>query len=151
MNELIINYRDVSKSKKIINVTIGAYLAVFALYFTILEGIASRYGVLFFCALAGFVLAAILILSNTIWVSGTSLVIDSNSIKPGLPGQNKTEIDWTSVSSVNIGVSYIVFSVNGGQKQRKLDLTALVYDDVKSVKSKIIEVCEYKNISYQND
>ena len=151
MNELIINYSGVSKNKKIVNTIIGAYLAVFTLYFSITEGIASRYGVLFFCALVGFVLATILILSSTLWISGTSLVIDSNIIKPNLPGQSKSTIDWTSISSVNIGVSYIVLLINGGQKQRKLDLSVLIYDDVKTVKGKIIEICEYKNIPYHND
>lgn len=151
MNELIINYSGVSKNKKVVNVIVGAYLAGFTLYFSIIEGISSRYGILFFCALVGFALAVILILSNTLWVSGTSLIIDSNIIKPNLSGQNKGAIDWTSVSSVNIGVSYVVFSINGGQKQRKLDLSVLIYDDVKTVKGKIIEICEYKNIPYHND
>lgn len=151
MNELIINYSGISKNKKLVNIIIGAYLAGFTLYFAIMEGIASRYGILFFCALAGFALAAILILSNTLWISGISLIVDSNIIKPNLPGQNKGAIDWTSVSSVNIGVSYIVFLINGGQKQRKLDLSVLIYDDVKTVKGKIIEICEYKNIPYHND
>jgi len=151
MDELIINYSGVSKNKKITNIIIGTYLAGFTLYFSIIEGIASRYGILFFCAIIGFVLATLLILSNTLWISGASLSIDNNIINPNLPGQTKSPIDWTNVSSVNIGVSYIVFSLNGGQKQRKLDLAGLKYDDVKTVKSKIVEACEYKNIPYHND
>jgi hypothetical protein len=151
MDELIINYNRISGNKRIANIITGAYLAGFTLYFAFTEGITSRYGILFFCALAGFVLAAILILSNTLWISGVTLSIDSNAINPNLPGQTKSPIDWTSVSRVNIGVSYIVFSLNGGQKQRKLDLAGLKYDDVKTVKSKVIEACEYKNIPYHND
>jgi hypothetical protein len=151
MDELIINYNGISRNKKTANIVTGTYLAGFTLYFGIAEGIASRYGILFFCALTGFVLAAILILSNTLWISGAALSVDNNTIKPNLQGQTKSPIDWTSVSSVNIGVSYIVFSLNGGQKQRKLDLAGLRYDDVKTVKSKILEACEYKNIPYHND
>jgi hypothetical protein len=151
MDELIINYNGVSKNKKTVNIITGIYLAGFTLYFCVTEGIASRYGILFFCALTGFVLAAILILSNTLWVSGTALSIDGNTINPNLAGQTKSPIDWTSVSRVNIGISYIVFSLNGGQKQRKLDLGGLKYNDVKIVKSKIVEACEYKNIPYHND
>lgn len=151
MDGLIINYNGASKSKRIVYILIGAYLAIFALYFCIIEGIASRYGILFFCALGGFVLAAILLLSNTLWISGATLSIDTNTVKPNIPGQNKSAIDWTNVSSVNIGVSYIIFFLNGGQKQRKLDLSVLIYDDVKTVKGKIVEVCEYKNIPYHND
>lgn len=151
MDELVINYNGVSKNKRIANSIVGIYLALFTLYFSIIEGIANRYGILFFCALIGFILAAILILSNTLWVSGATLSIDSNIINSNLPGQTKTSIDWINVSSVNIGVSYIVFSLNGGQKQRKIDLSGLKYDDVKTVKSKIVEACEYKNIPYHND
>jgi hypothetical protein len=151
MDELIINYSKVSEVKRIANIVTGIYLAGFTLYFGITEGIASRYGVLFFCALAGFALAAILILGNTLWVSDATLSVNGNGINPNLPGQTKSSIEWASVSSVNIGVSYIVFLLNGGQKQRKLDLAGLKYDDVKAVKSKVVEACEYKNIPYHND
>ncbi|MDR0824405.1 MAG: hypothetical protein LBN74_04880 [Prevotella sp.] len=151
MEELIINYNGISENKRIANIVTGVYLAGFTLYFSIIEGVAGRYGVLFYCALIGFVLAVMLILGNTLWLSGATLSIDSNAIKPNMPKQNKSAIAWTSVSGVNIGVSYVALSIDGGQKHRKLDLSSLRYDDVKTVKSKILEVCEYKNIPYQND
>ncbi|MBK5719418.1 hypothetical protein JGH11_00900 [Dysgonomonas sp. Marseille-P4677] len=151
MNELIIDYSGISKIRKIVNVMTGAFLAGFTLYFCITEGIANRYGILFFCAMAGFILSVILLLSNTLWLPGPLLKIDSNIIAVNLPKQGKVAFDWTSVSRVNIGVSYIVFLVNGEKRQRKLDLSVLIYDDVKNVKAKIVEMCEYKNIPYQND
>lgn len=151
MNELIIDYNTLSSTKKTINIITGIYLTGFALYFCITEGIAGRYGILFFSALIAFILAAILLLSNTLWVSGAILSIDNNTVKPNISGQSKSAIDWTNVSSLNIGISYITFSLNGRQKQRKIDLVTLKYDDVKTVKSKLVEICEYKNIPYQND
>lgn len=151
MNELDINYSGISQTKKITNIITSTFLAGFTLYFCITEGVASRFGVLFFCAMAGFVLSAILLLSNTLWLPGSMLRIDSNTIAADLPKLGKVIFDWTSVSRVNIGVSYVVFLVNGEKKQRKLDLSALVYDDVKTAKAKIVEICEYKNIPYQND
>ncbi|WP_029903732.1 hypothetical protein [Prevotella sp. 10(H)] len=151
MNELNINYGEISQTRKIANIITGIYLAGFTLYFTITEGIASRYGVLFFCALAGFIFATIIVLSNTLWLPGPLLKIDNNSIIIALPQQIKTTIDWTNVSRVNIGTSYIVFLLNGEKKQKKMDITRLTYEDVMTVKAKIIEMCEHKNIPYHND
>ncbi len=150
MNELDVNY-GVSQSKKLLNIIIGVYLAGFTLYFSIIEGVANRFDILFFCAMIGFVLAVMLILFNTLWLPDSLLKIDSNTIIINLPKQNKVIVDWANVSQVNIGVSYVVFLINGAQKQRKLDLSSFVYEDVRQVKSKVIELCEYKNIPYHND
>lgn len=151
MDELEINYSGVSKTKKVVNIITGAFLCGFTLYFCIAEGIANRFGVLFFCALAGFILSVILLFNNTLWLPKPILKINSNTITANLPKQDEVILDWTSVSRVNIGVSYVVFLVNGEKKQRKLDLSMLIYNDMKTVKSKITELCEYKNIPYQND
>lgn len=148
MDELSINY-GISNGKKITNIVIGGYLALFTLYFCIVEGVASRFSILFFVAMIGFVLAAILVLSNTLWLPRAVLKIDNTTVTSNL--SVPITIEWTNVSQVNIGVSYIIFSLNGGQKQRKIDLSPLVYDDLKAVKSKVIELCGHKNIAYQND
>lgn len=150
MNELSINYKEIPQTKKIFNIISSVYLMGFSLYFSITEAVGSRYGILFFCALIAFAFALIHLLNN-ILQKAPLLKMDSNTVIANLPNQSKTTIDWTNISRVNIGVSYIVFLINGEQKQRKLDLSALVYDDVKNVKSKVVEICEYKNIPYQND
>lgn len=150
MNELVIKY-GISEGKKITNIVIGVYLLIFSLYFCITEGIASRFDFLFVSSLIGVVMAAILLLSNTLWLPGDTVRIDSSSIQANLPGQSALKIEWTNVSRVNIGVSYIVLLLNGGQKQRKLDISTLIYSDVNAVKSKVVELSEFKNIPYQND
>lgn len=150
MDNLLISY-GISKTKKITNIIIGGYLACFTLYFCIMEAIASRFDILFFCALIGLVLAIILILSNSLWLSEPFVKIDGNTIESNPPTKNRITIDWARISKVNIGMSYITFAVNGGQKQLKMELSYLTYNDMVSVKSKIIEFCEYKNIPYQND
>lgn len=150
MDELLINY-GISKSKKITNIIFGCYLAIFCLFFIISEGVAERFSILFFCSLVGFILSVIVLLGNTLWLPGPSLKIDINTIESNPKGKSGLKIDWAKVSSVNIGISYINFSVNGGLKEQKLDLAYLTYDDLKNAKSKIIEGCEYKNIAYKND
>ncbi|MDR1881176.1 MAG: hypothetical protein LBR26_00135 [Prevotella sp.] len=151
MDELNINYKKISRSKKITNIVAGGYLTIFTLYFAVTEGFANRFGILFFCAILGLLTATILIFGNTIRLSGSILKINTNSIISSLPKQNKATIDWTTVSRVNIGMSHVVFLLNGEKKQKKIDLSALVYDDVRTVKAKLVEICEYKNIPYQND
>lgn len=151
MEELKINYAGSSETRRITNIITGGFLATFTLYFCVSNAIANTYGILFFCALIGFILSAISVLNNTVWQPKDLLKISSVSVESNLPKQNKTAIDWTSVSRVNIGISYLVFLTNGEKKQSKLDLSGLVYEDVLKVKGKVIELCEYKNIPYQND
>jgi hypothetical protein len=152
MNELIINY-GISKTKKFANIAFGIYFTIFSLYFLINELMAtpSRHGVLFFCALIGALIGIVMILGVTMFTSKPLLKIDNTAIQPGIAlDKNQTLIEWANVSEMNIGVSYIIFIING-QKQQKLDLSPLLYKDMVTVKSKAIEICEFKNIPYKND
>jgi len=128
-----------------------SYFAAFGLYLCIIEGVASRYGVFFFCALICFILAAILILKNTLWLPAPILKINNETIASHSPQRKSMSIEWVNVSSVNVGPGYIVFLIDGGQKQRKLELSELKYEDVIKVKGMIIELCGHKNIPYKND
>lgn len=150
MNELLIDYGK-PKGKRITTIAVGSYFALFCLYFCITEGVAERFSVLFLCALVGFILASVLVLANTLWLPDPVLRIDNEIVKSNPPKQKGITVSWTSVSRVNIGVSYVVFSVNGGVKQQKIDLSSIYYSDIKAVKATIIELCEYKNIPYLND
>lgn len=150
MNELLIDY-GMTKNRKTMNIVVGAYLVLFCLYFCITEGVANRFGTLFFCAIVGLILASVLVLSSSLWLHGPILKIDGEIVKSDPLSQKGLTVSWTNVSRVNIGVSYIIFSVNGGTKQQKLDLSSIYYSDVMSVKAKIIELCEHKNIPYLND
>lgn len=150
MNELLIDY-GTPKGKRMTNIIIGAYLTLFCLYFCIIEGVAGRFSLLFFFSLAGVILASILVLSNSLWTQAPVLRIDNELIASNPSGQKGITVSWTSVSRVNIGVSYIIFNVNGGTKQQKMDLSSIYYSDIKDAKAKIIEICEYKNIPYLND
>ena len=150
MDELLIDY-GISKGKKITNIIIGSYLLLFCLYFSVIEGVAQRFSVLFFCAIVGLVLAAILILSSTLWLPAPILKINNDIVESNPATQKSITVNWVNVSNVNIGVSYITFHINGGQKQQIIDLSSIIYKDVKDIKSKIVELCEYKNIPFHND
>ena len=150
MNELIIDYGE-PKSKRITSVIIGVYFTIFCLYFLILEWLAHRYAMLFFFALIGALLGIAIIIRNTLLVTRPLLKISNVGILPELPGEkNQIPVEWANVSEMNIGVSYLTFILNG-QKQQKIDLSSLRYKDMKEVKSKVMEICEFKNIPYKND
>lgn len=152
MDELYIDYEQVPKNKKIINIVTGAYLGAFASYFAISQAIANHFGVLFYVAIIGVVCAIVLVLNNTVWLSDRTLKIDKTAIEDNLsPKSGIVVTEWTDVSQVNIGISYILFLTYGGKKQRKLELSSLVYADLSSVKAKVIELCENKNIPFHND
>jgi len=150
MNELIINYSD-SKSKKLTSIIIGAYFTVFCMYFLILEWLAHRYAMLFFFSLIGALFGIAIIVRYTLLASRPVIKIDNTGIYPNLPVEkNQIPIEWAAVTEMNIGVSYLVFILNG-QKQQRIDLSYLLYKDMKEVKSKVMEICEFKNIPYKND
>lgn len=148
MNELIISYTD-SKTKKIIKIIVGIYFTAFTLYFVVIQLLAKQYNTLFVFALIGFVLGIAIVLANTVMGSKPLVKIDNSAIVSNLPSQSG-EIAWADVTEMNIGMSYLLFIMNG-QKQRKIDFSDLKYKDLKEVKSKAAEICEFKNIPYKND
>ncbi|MBB4037822.1 hypothetical protein GGR21_003743 [Dysgonomonas hofstadii] len=151
MEELRISYAT-TKNQRMTNVVIFSYFTLFGLYFVITQALISNYKSLIFIGSAILsLLAIILLLKNTLWLPAPLVNISNEKIEANLSGQKKILIDWATVSNINIGQSYIVFFTNGGQKQRKLELAELKYNDLLAVKSKVIELCEHKNISYRND
>lgn len=149
MDKLVINYNKPKKSKRIIEIFIGAYFAVFSFYFFIIQLLAKLYDALFVCAIIGLVLGLGIILANSLINPKPLLVIDNSAIIANMKGQSFS-IDWVNVSEMNIGVSYLLFILNGRNKQN-LDLSELKYIDLKEVKSKASELCEFKNIPFKND
>ena len=143
MNDLIINYGQPSKGIRWFSIILASFIMVGGIAICVTE---NAYNYRFYLGLFYGVIGVITILRNTLWQPTPILRITNNTIET-----KKIKIDWTTVSKINIGLAYIVFLTNGEQKQQKLDLSELLYKDIKDVKSKVIELCEHKNISYHND
>lgn len=143
MDDLIINYSKVPKALKIVYIIFAACVIAGGIAFCVTE---NAYNYRFFLGLFYAICGAIILLRNTVWQPTPVLQITNNTIET-----KKIKIDWTAVSKINIGLAYIVFFTNGEQKQQKLDLSEFLYKDIKDVKSKIVELCEQKNIPYHND
>lgn len=150
MEELIIDYQTPQKERAK-NIVICIPLLVLGLYESVREGLANNFNIIFYLGLFCFLLGVIVILLNIVRKSVPILSIDSKQIVAKFSAKNKFTIDWADVSRINIGPGYITFLLNGGQKQQKLELGALMYKDVLTVKSKVMELCEFKNIPYHND
>jgi len=150
MEELNLNYR-VSQKQRLIYTILSSYFTIIGLYLVIQKVMIKTYDLTFWGVVILSVLAIFMLLANTVWTPGSILIINNENIKANIPDNKKVSIEWVAVSSVNIGPGYILFLINGGQKQQKLELTALKYNDVMKVKSKVIELCEHKNIPYHND
>jgi hypothetical protein len=150
MEELNLNY-GISKGQKLYNTIMSAAFIAYSFFIVTKEYLANSYGILFIGGIIVLIFAIVLLLKNTLWLPSSILIINNESIITNMPGKRAQKIEWVSVSSVNIGPGYVVFLVNGGQKQRKVSFSDLRYEDVKTVKGKVIELCEHKNIPYHND
>lgn len=150
MNELIINY-NYSKSQKILSLIIGGYVALYGLYQCVMLALANAFTVDFYLALAAVVLGAILILNVTLWAAKPIFRMNSDMLYAHVPQQKTTyQSEWINIREVGIGVSYLKMLETDG-KEYSVDLNGLKYSDLKDVKSRVIELCESKNIPYRND
>lgn len=153
MNELIVDYGSKHKSKfsyLLYLVTCVAFF-LYACFILIREKSSASDSILVPISIA-YIVIALLVLAVTIISNRKKnlLVINNSEIKMEM-GNQKFVIEWSRVSGVNVGISYLVFSLDGGQKQQKMDMSGLLYADLKNVKNKVLEVCEHKNIPYKND
>lgn len=143
MEDLIINYGQPSKGIRWFSIVLASFVMVGGVAICVAE---NAYNYRFYLGLFYVVVGVVTILRNTVWQPSPVLTVTNNLIET-----KKIKIDWTSVSKVNIGLGYIVFLLNGEQKQQKLDLSEFLYKDIKEVKVRVIELCEQKNIPYHND
>jgi len=126
------------------------FLFILSLGIVISMMIASNYAFLFYVGICGIILGAVGIYLFLVWQGKPLLSMDENSIQIRLPGQRVVgSIDWINVTQVHIGLSDIHLRTIEGS-DHELNLENLRYTDIKSVKSKLIEICETRKIPYQN-
>lgn len=150
MNEYVINYND-SKSQKTLFFIVGGYAILLGLYQSVMQALANTFTFDFFAALVLVVLGAILILNATVWAARPIFIMNSDSIYVKMPNQKSVyKAEWISIREIALGISYLKMLETDG-KQYTVDISGLKYDDLKKVKSQIIEICESKSIPYKND
>lgn len=150
MNELVINYHS-SKTQKILSLVIGGYITLFGLYQCVMYALSNSFAGDFFMMLVAVVLGIILILNVTLWAPKPILIMNTESIYINMPNQKGSyQSEWANVEDVSIGISYLKMSETD-TKIYNLDLSELKYSDLREVKTRVIEICESKNIPYKND
>lgn len=150
MNELVIDYNN-PKGKKILLIIAGGYFILYGIYICVMQALVKNFAVDFYLALVGVILGTILVLSVTLWAPKPLFRMDSDTIYANMPNKKTVyQVSWVDVKEIGIGLSYLKFSETDG-KDYTVEIGGLKYDDLKNVKSRIIELCEAKNIPYRND
>lgn len=149
MNELQIDYKN-KGALRIFSLIVSGYSLLLSLVLCIKSALVKNYDLWFFCVLGLAVLSIVLILSLTIWQSKPILFINSESMTFNMKGKDTFVIDWAEIQQITIGISSLTITI-ASSKQVAVDLAELKYSDLKAVKSKIIELCENKNILFHNN
>lgn len=145
MEPLIILPKD-AKIRRFGRAFCGLFFLSYCGYILLDQTTADQCPVLSVLTLSGILLALVLFLANTLWVSGKALIkIDEEVIESNIKG-NKLKLEWIKVSKVSISESDIIFHINGERKEKPLSLSDLAYKDVAPVKNRITWLCEHKNI-----
>lgn len=148
MDELRVEY-TLPKSVRVLSILAGAYLVITTLTLTVMQLINKNFAFIFYASIVGVIIGALAILIVTLWQSKTSIIINNEELNIHLPSQRiGGSILWESVTQIGIGLSYI--TMNTEQTNYKIDFANLKYNDLRSIKSKIIEICEAKNIPFSN-
>lgn len=148
MEDLKIKY-TISQHIKVIAIMAAIYLLTVSSIIGVKQALSSNFSFVFYASLVGIFLGALLILTVTVWQSSISIIIDNESLEIKLPNQKIAgSIAWIDVTQIGIGLGHI--TIDGTQDNYKIDFGNLKYNDLKRVKSKLIEVCESKNIPFNN-
>lgn len=149
MNDLLINY-SISKKLKAFVFLSGLYLFCTSVGISVFQAMGKHYSFFFFVGIVGIVLAAILILSVTVWQAKPILILNNEQLLIHLPKQKiDGEISWENVTQLGIGLSFITMETTENRNY-KVDLENLKYSDLRAIKTKLIEICEAKGIPYKN-
>lgn len=150
MDEVVIDYRY-NRGQKRLSLLVGIYVVLYAGWHASVLAMDSVYDVYFYLAAIAVVMGLVLILSVTLFAAKPVFRMNQEMIYSNV-GTNRSvfKTDWNNIKNVAIGLSYLRVTETGG-KEYNVDLSGLKYADLKDIKSRIIEYCEAKLISYQND
>ena len=150
MTELVIKYA-ISPKIKLQALIVAIYLMIISMVIAVKEMMKTvpEYGVYFFIGVVGILIALSLIVSVTISQPKPLIILNNDLLSLNFPRQKlRTLFTWDQVSHIGIGLSFITLNVD--EQQLTVDLETLKYHDLKLLKSKLIEIAEAKDISYNN-
>jgi hypothetical protein len=148
MKNLEVNY-SISKNLKYLAMASGGCLFAISAGVSISRAIAGSYSFFFYVGVVGMLVALALVL--TFWLSQSKpiVVITNEQFQMRFPKYFEGVVEWKDVAQLTIGLSYITITTNENE-HLKIDFENLKYVDIRAIKTKLIEICEEKNISYSN-
>lgn len=148
MNELKIRY-SISQYIKTIAILSATYLLSMSMIIGVKQALANNFAFVFYASLVGIILGILLILTVTVWQSSVLITIDNETLDIHLPNQKiDGSITWSEVTMIGIGIAHI--TIDGNNDNYKIDFGNLKYNDLKKIKTKLIEICESKDIPFKN-
>ncbi len=148
MNDLEIKY-TISQRIKLIATISASYLFIVSVVMGVKQALNSNFSFLFYVGIVGIVLSVLLFLIVTIWQSPTIININNESLDINLPNQKiDGSILWSEVTQLGVGIGHI--TIDGINDNYIIDFGNIKYNDLKRIKTKLIEVCEARNIPFSN-
>lgn len=149
MDEFYVDYNNKKGLQKYFHLIFAIYAAVLGLCLCVNQALVDNYSIVFVSTILLSVLSIILVLNILVWHPKPLLCIDHQQLSFNFPGQKPYTFNWDEVKDINIGISTLI--VETSSKKIKIDVSSLVYSDLKNMKAKLVEMCENKNISFRNN
>jgi hypothetical protein len=102
----------------------------------------------FYCFVILLTLSVITVLAQILYQPKPLICITSEALSFNI--ERKTVYHWESIREISIGVSSLKIE-DANRKSGYINLESIRHNDIKMLKSKIIEMCETKKIPYKND
>lgn len=151
METLVIQYQA-PKAKRYAAVIIGIFFLAVSLAAALHQVVyLNKIDLVFYLSIAGILFSGLLVVLFSIGQPKPLLTIDSEGIAVNFPEQHIAgKIEWLDIAKISIGISHLKMQTIS-DKVYEINLESLKYNDLRNIKTKIIEVCESKNIPYEND
>ncbi|MDR1809466.1 MAG: hypothetical protein LBR34_03555 [Prevotella sp.] len=145
-----IDYFHVKTTRRNIVLAVLLYAAVVGLagiFQHLLTGVLDAW----FYVFAGLVLlSAAALLALTLFKPAPLIYVTGETMRFGI--DRKISYRWENIKEVSIGISSLKIELTGagGGKTGYIDLGKIKYNDIKALKSRIIEICEHRKIPFRN-
>lgn len=148
MDDLIIDYKLPNKIK-VTSMLCSTFFAILSVVIALQQVFANKYSIMFFLGIVGILFSVGLFLMVYLYKPDFKIMLNNDELRIRIRKQRIDGIiSWANVSYVGVGLYH--FEITASDKTYKLDLGSVKYNDLKAIKTKLVEVCESKSINYSN-
>lgn len=147
METLTIQY-SCRKIEKTSAISAGIFLFGISLYNITTEALINNYGIVFFFGIIGVALGLSVFFIFSLWQSQPLISINNQEIHTNLPKLKNKTIEWHTIKNIAVGGGHLKITTT---EDLFLDFSPIKYSDINRLKSKIVEICDTKGITFHND